>query len=101
MRDYFPTKHAVTSMAARDIPWAEVLWVLEQPEVTYSNTSKGPHAGKHTQIHQRGRLYVVVSLIPEYSRHDAAKEHPLYTVVTTGLRTQRQWTNEDARARRT
>lgn len=102
MRDYFPTKHAVASMAARDIPWTEVLWVLEQPEVTYVNRRTKDHTDpRKARVQQRGRLYVVTSETPEFSRHDTAQEHPLYAVLTCGLRRVKQWDDDDARARRT
>lgn len=101
MRDYFPTKHAVSSMAAREIPWAEVLWVLAQPEVTYVNRRTSDNGDdRKARVNQRGRLYVVTSGTPEYSRHDEAKEFQLYAVLTCGLRRTKQWNDEDARARR-
>lgn len=98
MRDYFPTRHAAKAMAERSITWAEILEIIEKPEVTYeSNTGK--NAGKDSTIHQRGSLYVVVANSPTFSFHDSAKQYPLYAVITCGLRTTLVWNNEDARQR--
>lgn len=94
-KGYYPTKHAVKSMSDRDIGWAEVLWVLAAPEVTYSG-AVGKHAGKHTEIHQRGRLYVVVAQHPTFEHFDTSHETPLFAVITVGLRRTQVWTNQDA-----
>lgn len=94
MADYFPTKHAVQAMAARGVTWAEILQVLDQPEVVYSGSS-GAHAGKGTEIRQRDKLYVVVSTTPVFDYYDKAKQTPLLAVVTVGLRTERRWNNDD------
>ena len=98
MRSFFPTRHAAAKMAARDITWTEVLWVLEAPEVTYAATT-GPHAGKKSEINQRGNLYVVTATEPRYDFYDRAKEYPMTAVITVGYRNVEQWTDADARNR--
>lgn len=92
--EYYPTRHAVTRMADRQISWAEVLEVLTAPEVTYiqaraiGNLSPG-------RVNQRGDLYAVTSLEIEDAGHT-----DIVAVMTVGLRSQDQWTDEDARNRK-
>ena len=93
--EYFPTRHVVGAMAERNITWAEVLWVLEEPAISYASTT-GAHAGKNTCIKQRGSLYVVVANSPTFSHHDTEKAHPMYAVITTGLRRTLVWNNTEA-----
>lgn len=100
MPEYFFTKHALEAMESRSITHKEVLEVLRLPEVSYrSNT--GPHAGKNSVTHQRGKLYVVVAGTPTYHHTDFAKQFPCYAVITAGLRSTEQWNNEDAINRNT
>jgi hypothetical protein len=96
--EYYPTRHAVEAMTSRSITWAEVLWVLQQPEVTYRSDT-GKHAGKDTSIKQRGSLYVVVANQPDFSQEDSSKQFPLHAVITIGLRSTLVWNNTDAIAR--
>lgn len=97
MPEYFPTKHAVAKMAAREVTWAQVLQVVAAPENTWSG-SGGYHRNNST-VMQRGDLYVVVGNTPEYDKFDTAKEHPLVPIITVGLRQQDQWTDDDIRNR--
>ncbi len=98
MRSYFPTKHAAQAMSQRDVTWAEILEVLASPEVVYAG-DRGAHAGKDSEIHQRGELYVVVGRKPTFDYYDTGQERPLYAVITVGLRSDRQWNNDDMRRR--
>jgi hypothetical protein len=86
-------------MSERDVAWSAVLRVLNNTEVSYSNTHAGAHAGKTSEVRQADNLYVVVSTKPDYDRHDTDRTSPMYAVITVGLRSQDQWTNEDARRR--
>lgn len=78
-RDIYPTPHAIDAMKDRDVQWAEVVEVVNRPEVIYGPDPKG------RKIYQKGKLGVVVS------RQD--------DVVTVLLRQEGQWDNEDARGR--
>lgn len=98
MKTFFPTRHAAAKMAARDISWAEVLWVLAAPEVTYAATT-GPHAGKKSEINQRGNLYVVISTEPRFDYYDRERAHPMIAVITVGYRNTNTWTDADVRNR--
>ena len=94
---YYPTKHAVQVMSARDITWAEVLEVLEAPEVLYQNTQRTTHV--RSNVHQRGNLFVVSAMTADFDRHDSDQSTPMFAVITVGLRQQRTWCNADVVAR--
>lgn len=83
MKIWRPTKHAVAKMTARDVAWAEVMEVLQRPEVVYRDTRRSPRQ----QVMQRGDLAVVVDPA------DGA-------VITVLLRSDQQWDDADARGRR-
>lgn len=95
MREYYPTLHANEKMAAREISWAAILDVLAAPEVSYQ-ANHGAHAHVDATIYQRGALYVVAANKPDYSADDEHKDRPFYAVITVGLRSVEQWTDEDA-----
>lgn len=97
MKQYYPSKHAVQQMSARDVSWADVLHVLDFPEVKYVNReTDGP--GK-AEVHQRGNLYVVVSLEPTKMPRHAESDTDYHAVITVGLRQSDQWNNSDVRNR--
>ena len=98
--ELYPTRHCVETMAERGISWAEILQIFAQPDVTYGG-STGPHADKNSTTYQRGELFAIIANTPEYSRHDSAKQFPMHAVLTTGLRSTKQWTNGDVRSRST
>lgn len=81
-RDIIYTHHARQVMERRDVSGLDVEAVLSDPE-TSTNTSRG-------LLYSRGDLTVVTD------RADTGRT----VVITVLLRSQEQWTDEDARARR-
>jgi len=79
---YYPSRHVLEKMAARDVSWAEVLTVLTDPEQTW--TSFNPR-GRVT-VSQRGDLAVVSA--------DNG------TIITILLRSQSEWSDADVQKRR-
>lgn len=77
--EYYPTRHVVEKMNARNITWAEILEIVEKPEVTFGPDTRG------RKVLQKDDLAVVVG-------SDNA-------IVTVLLRDEDQWTDEDARKR--
>lgn len=98
MTNHYPTKHAVATMSQRGITWADVLHVLAAPEVQYKGTPRATTGD--SMVNQRGSLYVVTAVTPEYNRFDPDHTTPMYAVITVGLRAGHQWNDADARARR-
>lgn len=78
--EYYPTRHAVEQMKARSLSWADVLEIVNEPEVTFGPDSRG------RRVLQKGSLAVPVA-------RDGA-------VITVLLRSQDQWTNEDVMNRK-
>lgn len=78
-----PSRHAVETMNARDVSWAQVVETVEQPENTYS-TSRRPK----DCVHQRGDIAVVTVEVSDG-----------LLVKTVLLRETEQWSNDDARSR--
>lgn len=78
--DIYPTKHLLEKMQEREITWAEIVDVVDRPEVIYGPDAKGK------RILQKGELGVVVD---KYGN-----------VITALLRQESQWTSEDARKRK-
>ena len=79
-RDPYPTKHFIEKMNARAVTWAEVVEIVDAPEVVY-----GPDARGH-RILQRGDLSVVVA-------SDGA-------VLTVLLRNEDEWDDDQAKSRK-
>lgn len=77
--DYYPTDHLREKMKARNVTWAEIVDILEHPEVSF-----GPDF-KDKRVLQKGDLAVVVG------RDNA--------VITVLLRDADQWTDEQAASR--
>lgn len=75
----YPTNHSLQKMKDRAITWAEVVDIVERPEVVYGPDYQG------RRILQKGDLSVVVG-------RDGA-------VVTVLLRSEEQWTDEEAKSR--
>lgn len=75
----FPTRHLVQRLKDRNITWAEVVEVIDRPDVTFGPDEKG------YMVLQKGDLGVVVS------RQGG--------VITVLLRDAAQWTDEDVRRR--
>lgn len=92
--EYWPSKHALSSMSKRDISWGQVLEVLNAPEVTYHNTA--PSDGNRGVVHQRGHLFVVTMPTPHRHTDDGV---PVFRVMTVGLRQEDQWSDADVRNR--
>lgn len=80
MSEYYPTDHLREKMTSRNITWAEILEVVERPEVTFGPDDKG------RQTHQKGDLCVVVG------RNRA--------VITVLLRQQQTWSDEQVASRK-
>lgn len=78
-REWEPTPHLIQKMNDRKVTWAEVVDILDHPEVIYGPDNRG------RRIHQKGDLSVVVS------REGA--------VITCLLRQKEQWTDDEARNR--
>lgn len=79
MNDFVPTNHLLEKMRLRNITWAEIIEVLEKPEVTFGPDLRG------RKTVQKGDLAVVVS--------------GSGAVITVLLRDADQWTDEDVRDR--
>lgn len=77
--EHYPTPHLLEKMKARDVKWAEIMEVIQHPEVVYGPDTQG------RRNFQKGDLCVVVS------RHKA--------VITVLIRNLEQWSDEDARNR--
>ena len=75
---WYPTRHAVDKMKNRDISWAEVLEIIEHPEVKWIDGD--------SSVYQKGDLAVVVC-------NDGK-------IVTVLYRVQDEWTDEDVRNRK-
>lgn len=75
-----PTDHLREKMATRNVTWAEIMSVVENPEVLY-----GPDH-KNRYVAQRGNLSVVVS-----GSNGA--------VITVLLKSSGYWTDEEAKNR--
>lgn len=80
MRMFFPTPHLREKLEAREITWAEIVDVLENPEVAFGPDAKG------RMTVQKDNLCVVVG-------RDGG-------VVTVLLRQQNQWTDEEMKKRK-
>lgn len=79
-QDYFPTKHLLEKLSARNVTWAEIVDIVEHPDVVY-----GPDIqGRRTL--QRGELCVIVG-----------KDNAVLTVL---LRNADQWDDDQARDRK-
>lgn len=76
------TWHARQTAARRKVSLAEVLAVIDQPEVSYAQ----PQRGASIRICQRGSLAVVINVVER-------------SVITVLLRSQSRWTDEDVRRR--
>lgn len=79
-QEIYPTKHVLEKLDARDVTWAEIVDVVDHPEVVYGPDYRGK------KIHQKGDLSVVVA--------------PDGAVLTVLLRDKEQWTDEQAIARK-
>lgn len=79
MPENYPTRHVVEKMNDRVITWGEILEVIKRPEVVYGPDYKG------RKVMQKDKISVVVA-------SDGA-------VVTVLLRSEEQWTDEDAKQR--
>lgn len=77
--EHYPTQHLLEKMKARDVKWAEVMEVIEKPEVVYGPDRQG------RRNYQRGDLCVIVS--------------GQNAVITVLIRNLEQWSDEDARNR--
>lgn len=77
----YPTNHLREAMASRDVTWAEIVEVVQKPEVSFGPDMQGRF------VLQKGDLSVVVA------DRDGA-------VLTVLLRSETQWSNEDARSRK-
>lgn len=75
----YPTPHLIEKMNARDVTWAEILDVIDHPEVVYGPDRQG------RRNYQKGDLCVVVT--------------SQKAVVTVLIRNSEQWSDEDARNR--
>ena len=80
MTDYHPTPHLLEKMNARDVTWANIIEVIEKPEVIYGPDAKG------RRVMQKDNLSVVVAA------NDA--------VITVLLRDEEHWDDQKARNRR-
>lgn len=78
-----PSRHAIETMNARDVTWAQVLETVSQPENTYSTNRRPKDC-----VHQRGTIAVVTVEVPDG-----------LLVKTVLLREAAQWSNDDARNR--
>lgn len=78
-KNIYPTKHVIEKLDARDVTWAEIVDVVDHPEVVYGPDYRGK------KIHQKGVLSVVVA--------------PDGAVLTVLLRDEQQWTDAHAQAR--
>ena len=78
--EHYPTQHLLEKIKARDVKWAEIMDVIEHPEVVYGPDRQG------RRNFQRGDLCVVVS--------------GQKAVITVLIRNLDQWTDEDARNRK-
>lgn len=79
-RDIHPTKHALENMKARDVTWAEIVDVVNNPTVVY-----GPDYRGRKNV-QKGDLCVVLG-------EDGG-------VITVLLATEGNWNNDQARGRK-
>lgn len=77
--DYFPTKHLREKMAARNVTWAEIVDILDMPEVSFGPDFQGK------RVLQKGDLAVVVG------RDNA--------VITVLLRDADEWDDAQASSR--
>lgn len=79
-QDVYPTKHLIEKLEERNITWAEIVEIIDNPEVVY-----GPDPqGRRTM--QKGDLCVIVG-------RDGG-------VITTLLRDAEQWDAQKARDRK-
>lgn len=78
-REIYPTKHLLKNMRDRHVSWAEIVDVVEKPEVISGPDMQG------REVYQKGKLSVVVARSGD--------------VITVLLRQEQQWTNEDAQKR--
>ena len=77
--DWTPTPHLIEKMNARNVTWAEIVDILDHPEVVYGPDARG------RRVHQKDDLSVVASKNGD--------------VITVLLRQTDEWTNEDAQER--
>jgi len=80
--DLVPSKHAIASMASREITWAQVIDTVETADVVYD--SRG------NQMFQKGDIAVVTT---------RPLSDGVLLVITVLLRQTTQWSNDDARNR--
>ena len=77
----YPTRHLIEKMSDRQVTWAEILDVVDHPEVVYGPDRKG------RSVYQKGDLGVVAS-------RDG-------NIITVLLRQEENWTSEEVRNRGT
>lgn len=80
MGAFYPTKHLIEKLDAREITWSEIVDILDHPEVIYGPDNRG------RRVMQRSDLSIVVG-------RDGA-------VITALLRSSEQWTDEEAKRRK-
>lgn len=78
---FVPTPHLLEKLKARNVTWAEVVDILEHPEVVYGPDRQG------RKVVQKGDLSVVLA--------------PNNAVITVLLRDAENWDDEAARERET
>ena len=78
-REVYPTKHLLKNMRERHVTWAEVVDIIERPEVVSGPDMQG------REVYHKGKLSIVVARNGD--------------VITVLLRQEKQWTNEDAQKR--
>lgn len=78
-REVYPTKHLLKNMRERHVTWAEIVDIIDHPEVISGPDMQG------RSVYQKGKLSVVVARKGD--------------VITVLLRQEQQWTNEDAQKR--
>lgn len=76
----FPTRHAVQKMQDRDISWAEVVEIVDNPDVIYGPDYRG------RRVIQKDDVAVVLG--------------PNGGVITVLFRNEEQWTDEQVRSRK-
>lgn len=78
-KEIYPTDHLLQKMRSREITWADIVDVADNPSVIYGPDERG------RRVLQKDKLSIVLD------KHN--------NVITALLRQEEQWTDEDARNR--